>query len=113
MLGYLTLPFLSGMAGLVFHLEGGLVGLDRAELDQVDVERAVEFGLEGRDLAPVGIGAGRRRRRIGVGDVLRDDVHAPRLRAQAGSGDRQRPEEIHWASSSFTLLTCRARSSTK
>jgi hypothetical protein len=50
-------------------------------------ERAVDLGAEGRNFSPIGIAARLLRRRIGVGNILRDHPHAPGLGAQAGGGD--------------------------
>ena len=49
----------SGMTGFVFQTESGTVGLHLAEFDHLSVERAIEFAAKGRNLAAVGIGAGR------------------------------------------------------
>src|SRR6185437_11681240 len=51
-----------GMARLVFQPELGIVDPCFAELDQFHVERAIDFGLERRHLAPIGLCAGGRRR---------------------------------------------------
>src|SRR5215217_6930965 len=54
------------MAGLVFRAEGGRVGFDAAKLHDLRLELAVEPPPEGRDLAPVGVGAGLLRGRVRV-----------------------------------------------
>ena len=69
-----------------------------AERHDVRVEVAVKLGAEGDDAAPVWIAAGLARRRIGVGDVFRDDAHAAGFRAHPGRGNRDRFDEIHHGS---------------
>ena len=65
------------------ELPSGAVWTVGPDGDYLEIQRAVDLGAEGRYLAAIGIGARRRRRRIGVGDVFRDDAHAAGLGAQA------------------------------
>src|SRR3954447_27055334 len=96
-LGYLTLPLASaeGCPGLVFEPESARIGPRGAEPDRTDVERAVQIGTKGGDLAPERISPGVARRRVGIGDVLGNEPHAPSLSAQPRGGDRNRFQEIH------------------
>jgi len=45
--------------------------------------------------APIKFGAGALGARIGIGDVLGDDAHAPGLAAQAGGGDGDALDQVH------------------
>ena len=68
---------------------GDLVPVDALDLDQVGARRLVELGFEADDLARIGVGARRLARRLRVGQVLRDDAHALRLRLEPRGRDLQ------------------------
>ncbi|HWA69737.1 MAG TPA: hypothetical protein VG821_07880 [Rhizomicrobium sp.] len=90
-----------GIAGIILALEVALVGHRPARFDQRRTQLAVEARRDGGDLAAIGIAVLGGRGGIGVGDILRDDLHALGLSAHAGRGNRHRLGEIHFQFPSF------------
>jgi len=86
------MPFSSaaGLPRVALEFERRRIDPDRLDLDQVGPERPVHFALERHRLPGVGVGAGRRARRLGVGDILRDDPQPHRLGLKSGRGDVER-----------------------
>src|SRR5450755_2213821 len=95
-LGYRTLPFLSaaGWPGSYFSRN--------SELSVRVLPSSTSFTSSAR------LGIRARRGRIRVGNVLRDDAHAPGLRAQAGGGDGHGLEEVQGRSPSINSAPLRA-----
>jgi len=63
-----------GMSGFVLDREVGLVRAHGSERHHAGTECAIHLALEGDGLAPIGVAAGRGRRRVRIGDVLGDDL---------------------------------------
>src|SRR4029077_15823849 len=83
-----------GMPRLIFQSKSRAVSFHFAELDDLSVERSIEFAAERRNLAAVRIGTRPLRRRVGVGNIFRNDPHTASLGPEAGGRDSQRFDEV-------------------